>query len=1055
MRKYITFLCALCCAAMLSARGGVLAGSKGKLHVLRTTYFDVIYPEEAADAGKKIAAVADGYYEKICERLQTTPYQRFPVTITNSVEDLNAYFTILPYNRIVLYNTPPDTNLDMNSQTLEAVFFHELTHAVSINIKSPAIRFVSGMFGDMIAPSMFMLPTFFLEGVTVSFESMEGEGRLNDPFSLQPVLQAKLSDQFPSWRDVLGARDIFPRGTAAYMFGGAFSRYLITTYGLEKYGEFWLASGSLSALTINQFMKKVYGISMDDAWHGFEDWLTVPAATAALEAESGSADFFASQNISALSRRTGFSKLNSKRGVYSLLDRSDFGVAWYESKSGAVWYAGTARGDGSFALSKPKKLFTCYGASRLALSGDGRYLALSYVRKKRTEKRAVCLYDLARKKLIALPLESVREAGFAESADGEPLLVAVDVSSTPSRLLVYRLGSRKRDVALVNTIALYPEELAYTPVGAGKGKLACIVKHGMDWAVRVYDASSACAGEGAAPLHDFCISADNARVIVHNLHSYASGAENGSREQIFTFSYATQGATVTASKAEPSASEFPRAGFLHLHTDGSATLCLQSDDIAGGVLDAVYEPRLSGKSILYISGFYDTQRLLQLDTQKRLMRTTELSSATAAPADDALAAAGTNAGAAEASDAENAAVGATAAVGANAAPADGASLETGASYEELGYNPFRYAVRGTRLLVGSVPIYRHDDLSSSGYTYLDAAELNSVSAALLGATFATANPWGDHVLQVSGGWSPYYFCGGASAAFSGGDDSFSYAINGSLLYDGNGFMQTAEGLQVKKVLYNHFISSFVVGASGMYFYGHDGTDKFTAWLDRVFPTDDDEEATDSTDGSTADDESTEDDDAWLENDWAGKALCYAQFSTVHKVAPAYGQYAGFSVKPFLFAEKTDFKVINAGATMQIRVPGLIPLSLSATLFPSSTSAASGSVGAILFVHEIQKAIPIAVYVNRLVFSAGYSADLAYEGDYWFDIRRTSQIFRDATIDDYTDAIWLKSVFIVGGNYGELANPSTQFEVGFMMQYSPHPEADKKKLSGSMVFSIVL
>ena len=67
-------------------------------------------------------------YEQICLNLNTVCYQRFPVTITKSVEELNAYFSAVPYNRIVLYDTFVNSELDTYKNTLESVFYHELTH---------------------------------------------------------------------------------------------------------------------------------------------------------------------------------------------------------------------------------------------------------------------------------------------------------------------------------------------------------------------------------------------------------------------------------------------------------------------------------------------------------------------------------------------------------------------------------------------------------------------------------------------------------------------------------------------------------------------------------------------------------------------------------------------------------------------------------------------------------------------------------------------------------------------------------------------------------------
>jgi len=99
-------------SSQASALDGVLHGSRN-LSVLRTEYFDIIYPEDAKASALKIATVADGYYLDICSRLGLELHIRFPVTITRQVENLNAYFSVYPYNRIVLYDTVIPTDMDM------------------------------------------------------------------------------------------------------------------------------------------------------------------------------------------------------------------------------------------------------------------------------------------------------------------------------------------------------------------------------------------------------------------------------------------------------------------------------------------------------------------------------------------------------------------------------------------------------------------------------------------------------------------------------------------------------------------------------------------------------------------------------------------------------------------------------------------------------------------------------------------------------------------------------------------------------------------------------
>ena len=91
------------------------------------------------------------------------------------------------------------------------------------------------------------------------------------------VVQAKLDDDFPSWRDVTGARDTYPGGTDAYIFGGEFALYLQNKYGFSKYAQFWSKAGSSLSLSFCAgIFKKTYGISLSDEWKEFKQSLEVP-----------------------------------------------------------------------------------------------------------------------------------------------------------------------------------------------------------------------------------------------------------------------------------------------------------------------------------------------------------------------------------------------------------------------------------------------------------------------------------------------------------------------------------------------------------------------------------------------------------------------------------------------------------------------------------------------------------------------------------------------------------------------------------------------------------
>lgn len=938
MRRLV---CALVVSLLIGgvwAKGGVLAGA-GPLSVIRTQFFDIIFPDECAAAADCIAAVADGYYQEISALLETACDEHFAVTITRSVESMNAYFTVAPYNRIVLYDTPPDTSLDSHADTLESVFYHELTHAVTTNIRSPFAGFLAGLLGDWFAPAGFTQTNFMLEGAAVSFESRGGAGRVHSPYSTQLVRQAKLDGRFPDWRDVTGARDTFPGGTDAYAFGALFSQFLQETYGMKKYAEFWRTAGSLHGF--KRSVKKTYGKPIAALWKDFASWVRVPDdVTPAIDPPHGTDDFFVANGFAAT--KTGFSRQNERWVVFKCVATSAHGIAWYEQKTGGVWYAAVRDG----TVQKPKKLFVCAAVSRLSLSDDGEWLAVSYLYASAQTKTAVCRYHFPSGRLLPLPVASVRDAGFVRDRDGALLLACVNIAQDIRSIDFYAVGTRKNDVVLVKRVLFAADEIPFSPCAAADGGFACIVKKGLDWRICLYENDTAYRAFGTP------------QTILHHLH----GKRGADGRLAFSFSYAPIGSQ-----------QFPRTGLLYVNpADFASELVLQDDDVSGSVLDAAFFPGDRGERLVYTAAFYDTQRLMQMDVSRR----TVVRHKGAAPQ-------------AESADAyENDSV-----------------VADSAGHERLSYHPFRYYRHGMLIPVGMVSSYRRDELSDYSFGY------TSAGTAFVGATFGSSQPWGDKMFVVSGGWNPFDKNGGMSAHCSGGTDTFSYRVNANVLFDGGGFMQATGGISLAKTLYARFGNSFSLGAHGISFYGHDAVS--------------------------------------AENRWAGTARAYAQFSSVRKMSPRYADYGGVWVQPFVFAERVFFNAANVGMSLGARVPGLFPLALSAAIFPSSTEFAHVSASVVLCSWEVQKGIPLALYVDRIYVRAAYAGRVAYDGDGCFDVRRTAAIVRGISRADYRDSVTLTVGAVSAINAGILSRVT--FDVGLSLQYFPRAQnnGDKMRLGAGV------
>ena len=267
------FVCVFFVLTLSSAFSNSFANPKN-VSVIVTEYFDIIYTQDSAYAAQLLAEKADSLYLKACGLLEADPYFRMPLVLSPDTDVLNGGFSYAPYNYIILYDTLPDSgSLAVFSENLLSVFYHEVVHAVSIQKKSNFWRFAGMVFGDILTPApLFNLPLSFIEGVTVSFESKDGEGRLNDVYATHIIAQAKLENKFPDWKQAAYTRDIYPVGQLPYLFGGAFAAYIQQKYGMEKYAQYWEECGKIQLFKlVPGVFKSVYRKDIETVWKDFKN----------------------------------------------------------------------------------------------------------------------------------------------------------------------------------------------------------------------------------------------------------------------------------------------------------------------------------------------------------------------------------------------------------------------------------------------------------------------------------------------------------------------------------------------------------------------------------------------------------------------------------------------------------------------------------------------------------------------------------------------------------------------------------------------------------------
>ncbi|MDR2841855.1 MAG: hypothetical protein LBV52_01480 [Spirochaetaceae bacterium] len=249
-----------------------------RLFSLQTVYFDIIYTETTRETAYKLAARCDELYEYVSGMLGITLPRRVPVSITADTDEHNGYMNPVPYPHIVLFDTLTDLEWTSFTDSLLSLFLHEMTHAVSASTRGPVSEGLYSVFGGWSVPIGLSAPEFMIEGIAVSFESLDGQGRANDPLIKQRLRQDIYEDKFKTPYQAAGVYDLPPGGNVFYDYGGLFSAYLQKTYGMEKYAQLWQNMGRQFHLSFSVYntgfyniIKKVYQKDIKTLWNDFKN----------------------------------------------------------------------------------------------------------------------------------------------------------------------------------------------------------------------------------------------------------------------------------------------------------------------------------------------------------------------------------------------------------------------------------------------------------------------------------------------------------------------------------------------------------------------------------------------------------------------------------------------------------------------------------------------------------------------------------------------------------------------------------------------------------------
>ncbi|MBQ9239559.1 MAG: hypothetical protein IJ191_09665 [Treponema sp.] len=1003
MKKVFFLLCLFVLPlTAIRALDGDLSGTHG-LRIITTKWFDIIFPPDSHTSARLLAANADRIYEELYAVFGMEPFDRLPVTITPAVEQINAYFTSAPYNRIVMYDAAVTEDLAVFSEKFLSIFRHECAHAVTFNLKNTGWRRASAVFGDVMSWANLTLSHGRAEGIAVFLESMAGEGRINDEYARHMVLQAKIEGEFPAYADVQGASELYPTGSY-YLFNALFFDWLDTQYGREALVNFILHLNNYYThtkhITVNGAFAAVYGISLKTAWEAFRDSLHVPAVPPSPLLDTAYADGF---SFVRGMPTNGYSSANGQGAYYSSLSNSAAGIACIDAAhSRVLFFAKNA--DGSYQ--RPKTLFRRTAVQSINLSADGRFLAMIVLSTRAgAPKKEAYLYDRYTRRFFKMPdtgMQSVAVLAY----DGAYSVAAVRYAAGSATAVFYDLvlhdgTGRIASVREVYSEAISSDATVFRLVDCGSGRLAALVQRARRWYIVL---RSALGGET-------CRIALPADMGVRGL-SYA-GTRNGADDYFFS-------CTVPGS--------MPRLARLSVN-DGAARLVILADDVSGGIYDPV---ALDEQHVMYSGSFYRSRRLLVANTDRLRFETVPLADTVSVPQGAAFNFV-SDGGMQQPDSVITAGVSASDTAAVHEPP-----LASGTASAARAYNPFSAFKYGGVFV--PLSIARTVGLDEDGMLF---------NPALIGITYVMSNPWMSPLFIISAGFHPLPLSGVLWGELFGGTATqlFQYGAVMSVAFDAGGYQQLYSSARATVTVPVGRYASFAVGDEALLFHGRfDGVNEAWQhliagiWYSSISPQ-----------------------KVFRGNTTIAQSLLVrntmtARFSTVHRRGVGSFAYGGVTFSLWydtLYEQLPAYGVQsalfhNAGGSIAFRVPRILPisghirhtynlpLSGSVSFFPSLTQAVSVNTSLVLYAYEIQKAIPRmgAFFVNSIAVFAFYGGTVPTATASW-NIARSPEIFKRlfSTANSYHDRVGLRVALDMTPNIGTFSTALFKATLSFSVYYN--------------------
>ena len=240
MTRVVPFL--LLCFALTVAAPGEAAQwhPRHQWQTVTTPHFDIHFHEGLSDTAVEMARVAEEVHSILSPYLEWEPLERTQVVLLDSTDRANGYATPVPYNTIVLYTVQPtpETSLDNYENWLWAIFVHEYTHTLQIDMVSGLPMAVRFLLGRYVVPNAVM-PAWLTEGYATWMETFwTTGGRGRSTYTDMMLRTATLTRTLPPIDQAEGTIHTWPGGSIRYLYGVRFHLHVAEKVGDRAWVDF-------------------------------------------------------------------------------------------------------------------------------------------------------------------------------------------------------------------------------------------------------------------------------------------------------------------------------------------------------------------------------------------------------------------------------------------------------------------------------------------------------------------------------------------------------------------------------------------------------------------------------------------------------------------------------------------------------------------------------------------------------------------------------------------------------------------------------------------------